>query len=202
MNLTTVDEINRNFCMKISTLILLLPYFFAVMGAASCGETEKIYADTQNYEPPAPPVELLALGDSYTIGQSVAEADRWPNLLAHQLQAAGLAVKRTEIIARTGWRTDNLATAIETQKPDSNFNLVGLLIGVNNQYQGHPLQEYETQFTELLQTAIALFAGLALAFLLEYLNDRLRDADTAGEALGLPVLGQIPLAAGRKRGVV
>jgi capsular polysaccharide biosynthesis protein len=58
----------------------------------------------------------------------------------------------------------------------------------------------------ILQTAIALFAGLALAFLLDYLNDRLRDADSARDALDLPILGQIPgqggtlAARGRGRG--
>jgi lysophospholipase L1-like esterase len=144
--------------MKMMSILLLLQALLAFAGLSGCAEPEQLYADTENYQPTAP-VQLLALGDSYTIGQSVAEADRWPNQLAKGLQASGLEVARTQIIARTGWTTGNLIGAIQTQKPDSNFNLVGLLIGVNNQYQGRTLAEYETQFTQLLQTAIAQAGG-------------------------------------------
>lgn len=104
-------------------------------------------------------VRLLALGDSYTIGQNVAEADRWPNQLARKLAAGNVFVDSVRIIAKTGWRTDNLADAIATQQPDSNWNLVGLLIGVNNQYQGRPVSAYGPEFEALLQTSIALAGG-------------------------------------------
>jgi lysophospholipase L1-like esterase len=141
--------------MKMPSLLIFIQALLAYAAISGCAEPEQLFADTDQYKAPTAPIELLALGDSYTIGQSVAEADCWPNQLAKNLKDAGLEVARTQIIARTGWTTANLTAAIQTQKPDSNFNLVGLLIGVNNQYQGRTLAEYETQFTQLLETAIA-----------------------------------------------
>ena len=143
----------------LSILFLLQMAVFAFAGMSGCAQPEQLYYEPDTTTAPSAPVQLLALGDSYTIGQSVAESDRWPNQLAKGLQVGGLKVDRTQIIARTGWTTANLIGAIQTQKPDSNFNLVGLLIGVNNQYQGRTLAEYQTQFTQLLQTAIALAHG-------------------------------------------
>ncbi len=144
--------------MKWFSLLLALPFALAAIALAGCDKPEQLIDEPAPIIAPAA-IELLALGDSYTIGQSVAEPDRWPNLLAKGLQESALEVKRTQIIARTGWTTANLISAIQTQKPDSNFNLVGLLIGVNNQYQGRTLAEYQTQFTQLLNTAIALAHG-------------------------------------------
>ncbi|MBX2898681.1 MAG: SGNH/GDSL hydrolase family protein [Cyclobacteriaceae bacterium] len=96
----------------------------------------------------------LALGDSYTIGESVTEAERWPNQLA-----AKLKIGKPEIIATTGWRTDQLQAAIADAKLKPDYDLVSLLIGVNNQYQGKPVAVYEKQFEELVQTAIQLAKG-------------------------------------------
>ncbi|HEX2122468.1 MAG TPA: SGNH/GDSL hydrolase family protein [Thermoanaerobaculia bacterium] len=95
----------------------------------------------------------LALGDSYTIGESVAESERFPVQLAREL---GLG--DPQIIARTGWTTDELNAAIDAANPQGPFELVTLLIGVNNQYRGRSADEYRTQFTALLQRAIG-FAG-------------------------------------------
>lgn len=133
----------------------LLLIAFACVSLFAC-------ADEDTPKPQSEPirqVRLLALGDSYTIGQSVAEADRWPNQLARKMAAGNVFVDSVRIIAKTGWRTDNLADAIATQQPDSNWNLVGLLIGVNNQYQGRPVSAYGPEFEALLQTAIALAGG-------------------------------------------
>lgn len=102
------------------------------------------------------PVNLLALGDSYTIGQSVSANERWPAQLMQALQEAGFATGDLKIIAQTGWRTDNLKNAINQQLPLNGFNLVSLLIGVNNQYQGGTTQAYGPQFEDLLNQAIAL----------------------------------------------
>lgn len=110
-------------------------------------------------EVPQRPIKYLALGDSYTIGESVAEADRWPNVLARALEARGMAVDTTRIIARTGWRTDNLLNGIAAEKPSHDQDLVSLLIGVNNEYQHRPIDEYRAQFQQCLDTAIALAGG-------------------------------------------
>jgi len=88
------------------------------------------------------PVRYLALGDSYTIGASVAPGERWPVQLAAQLRTNGLIVAEPLIIARTGWTTDELMTGIERQQPQGPFDLVSLLIGVNDQYRGRSGDEY------------------------------------------------------------
>lgn len=106
------------------------------------------------------PVTFLALGDSYTIGESVAVSERWPVQLAAQLVARGIAVKDPKIIAKTGWRTDELKAAIETDNELAPpYGLVSLLIGVNNQYQGKSVESYAPEFEELLQIAIKLAGG-------------------------------------------
>ena len=102
---------------------------------------------------------FLALGDSYTIGEGVATEERWPAQLARRLRAQGLAIGEPEVIARTGWTTDELATAIDAAAPQPPHALVSLLIGVNNQYRGRPLDEYAAQFGALLATAIAQAGG-------------------------------------------
>lgn len=105
------------------------------------------------------PVRFLALGDSYTIGQSVPESDRWPVQLAERLKNLGAEIEELKIIARTGWRTDNLLDAIAAEKPHSDYNLVSLLIGVNNQYQGRDIAIYPVEFRQLLNKAIELCGG-------------------------------------------
>lgn len=106
-----------------------------------------------------PSMKYLALGDSYTIGESVAEPESWPNQLAAWLSAKRNVEIKTSIIATTGWRTDNLANAITIAKLKNEYDLVSLLIGVNNQYQGKPIEQYEIEFEQLLKTAIALAGG-------------------------------------------
>lgn len=105
------------------------------------------------------PIRYLALGDSYTIGQSVEYKERWPRQLFDSLKSKGYETDTIDFIAQTGWRTDDLQRAINTQNPDSNYNMVSLLIGVNNQYQGFPLDKYKTEFPVLLERAIALAQG-------------------------------------------
>src|SRR5664279_4313226 len=106
------------------------------------------------------PVRFLALGDSYTIGESVAPTLRWPMQLSDSLQARGIPTDTLRIIATTGWRTDNLINAIKNQHLESqNYNLVSLLIGVNNQYQGRPFSQYVTEFPALVDSAIRYAGG-------------------------------------------
>ena len=103
-------------------------------------------------------MRYLALGDSYTIGESVDESERWPVQLVALLRAAGISIADPLIIARTGWTTDELDAAINRAGPRGPFDLVTLLIGVNNQYRGRDAEEYRSQFINLLQRAIE-FAG-------------------------------------------
>ena len=105
------------------------------------------------------PLTFLALGDSYTIGESVAEEERWPNQLAGALSKKGKNVSKPTIIATTGWRTDNLKEAILKANLKNEYDLVSLLIGVNNQYQGKPAEQYAIEFEELLKVAISLAKG-------------------------------------------
>jgi lysophospholipase L1-like esterase len=104
-------------------------------------------------------VRYLALGDSYTIGHGVETAQRWPEILKTRLEARGVAFDTLQIIARTGWTTGNLQAAMQSAQLDSGYTLVSLLIGVNNEYQYRPLDEYRLQFRSLLNQAIALAAG-------------------------------------------
>lgn len=97
----------------------------------------------------------LALGDSYTIGQSVGDSDRYPVQAVKMLKARGDTVEPPEIIAVTGWTTANLLYALAQSPPRlKTYSRVTLLIGVNNQYQGGALSTYRTEFTQLLQMAI------------------------------------------------
>lgn len=103
-------------------------------------------------------LSFLALGDSYTIGEAVAVEGRWPHQLAAALRAQGVDLADPQTIATTGWTTDELDAGIDAAAPQGPYGFVSLLIGVNNQYRGRPLDEYRHQFEALLQRAIG-FAG-------------------------------------------
>lgn len=97
----------------------------------------------------------LALGDSYTIGEGVAINEAWPVQLTEQLRQRGHKVAPPKIIARTGWTTRNLITNIESEiDVQRQFDLVSILIGVNNQYQGKPVSEFEVELEEIFRKAI------------------------------------------------
>jgi len=104
---------------------------------------------------------FLALGDSYTIGESVDARDRWPVQLARLLREKRTAVADPQIIARTGWTTDELSRAMDAEAPVGPYQLVTLLIGVNNQYRGRSVADFRPQFRALLQRAVALAGGRA-----------------------------------------
>lgn len=97
----------------------------------------------------------LALGDSYTIGQGVAEHDRWPNQLKTRLRTANIDLTEVTILARTGWTTSALLSAIRNEKP-KNHDLVSLLIGVNNQYQNLSFNSFKNEFDQLLDLGLSL----------------------------------------------
>lgn len=101
-------------------------------------------------------LRFLALGDSYTIGESVNPEERWPVQLEAALEAKNILMEEPEIIAKTGWTTDELISAVEREAPQGPFDLVSLLIGVNNQFRGYSTDTYRQEFVQLLGTAISL----------------------------------------------
>jgi lysophospholipase L1-like esterase len=133
-------------------------------------------------------LRYLALGDSYTIGEGVADGERWPQLWAAALARIGNDVEAPRILAQTGWTTDELAAAMDSAGPLGTWDLVSLLIGVNDQYRGRGAEEFAANYAKLLRRAIAL-AGDRAAHVL---------------ALSIPDWGVTPFAkaAGRDRAAV
>jgi lysophospholipase L1-like esterase len=130
--------------------ILFLTFF------ASCSNNDNSgLIPTENNQK----IRYLALGDSYTIGQSVCETCRFPEQLKRQLEITLNANVTLKIIAQTGWTTGTLINEIVVENPSNDQDLVTLLIGVNNQYQNQPFAVYEQQFPELLNSAIFLAKG-------------------------------------------
>jgi lysophospholipase L1-like esterase len=127
-----------------------------------------------------PAFRYLALGDSYTIGESVPESDRWPDQLASRLQAQGVQTEITTI-ARTGWTVNELWQAIQVKPPEGTYDLVTLLIGVNDQYRGHPAVGYRDDFRFILNIAIEYAGGDPNRVIV----------------LSIPDWGMTPFAAGR-----
>jgi lysophospholipase L1-like esterase len=101
--------------------------------------------------------KYLALGDSYTIGELLSYKENFPSQLVDLLQKNGLPITLEKLIAVTGWTSDELLKAIEIERPAFDYDIVSLLIGVNNQYRNYPTQDYRWQFYALLCQAI-LFA--------------------------------------------
>ena len=102
----------------------------------------------------------LALGDSYTIGEGVEESGRYPNQAVETLRSKNLIFDKPTIIAKTGWTTDELDKGIEVAGIEGKtYDLVTLLIGVNNQYRGRPVSDYETEFRKMLTKAIRFADG-------------------------------------------
>ncbi|MBL8892155.1 MAG: SGNH/GDSL hydrolase family protein [Planctomycetaceae bacterium] len=102
---------------------------------------------------------VLSLGDSYTIGEGVAENERWPVQMVDELRVQGRAIQSPQIIAKTGWTTDELQAEIQQTELAPRYDWATLLIGVNNQYRNRDLEEYRQQFRELLTLAIDKVAG-------------------------------------------
>lgn len=105
-----------------------------------------------------PAFRYLALGDSYTIGESVPVEDRWSHQLARLLESEGIQTEVT-IIARTGWTVKELWEGIQAKPPQGTYDLVTLLIGVNDQYRGYPVDGYRKDFQFMLGKAIEYAGG-------------------------------------------
>lgn len=131
-------------------------------------------------------MRFLALGDSYTIGEGVPPAERWPVQLASLLRKDGIALDEPQIVATTGWTTDELWAGIDRAAPSGSFELVSLLIGVNNQYRGRDIDEYRAQFADLLGRAIQFAARQPRRVLV----------------LSIPDWGVTPFARGRDRAAI
>lgn len=102
------------------------------------------------------PLRYLALGDSYTVGEGASPQARWPTQLVERLRQQGIAIDNPKIVASTGWSTDELSAGMDRAALAPGYDLVTLLIGVNNQYRGRPAKEYRDQFRTLLRRAVTL----------------------------------------------
>ena len=125
----------------------------------------------------------LALGDSYTIGESVDPSLRWPVQLVERLKKDSVNIADADIIAQTGWTTDELMSSIESTEPGNDYDLVSLLIGVNNQYRGRDIYNFREELVELIDIAVS-------------------SADSVPEniiVLSIPDWGVMPFAAGRDK---
>ncbi len=140
--------------------------------------------------PPAPAapgtLRYLALGDSYTIGEGLAPAERWPVVLAAALREDGLGVADPEIIATTGWTVAELDAGIDAADPRGPFTLVTLLIGVNDQYRGGTVEAYRPAFRAMLTRAVGFAGGDARRVVV----------------LAIPDWGVTPFAEGRDRAAI
>ena len=137
---------------KIIVPILLLLFI-------SCSSDKTAVVDLQQNQNSIRIISYAALGDSYTIGESVCQTCRFPEQLKASLQALNTKVN-LDIIAQTGWTTTNLKSSISLQLPNNNYDLITLLIGVNNQFQNKPFSLYEQEFPELVTIAITKASGL------------------------------------------
>jgi lysophospholipase L1-like esterase len=129
---------------------------------------------------------FLSLGDSYTIGEGVQLAETFPYQAMQLLREQGRLFTAPEIIARTGWTTDELDNAIAGARLLPVYDLVTLLIGVNNQYRGRTCEEYTEQFQSLLLQAIGFTGGRAGRVIV----------------LSIPDWGVSPFAADRDRSAI
>lgn len=133
---------------------ILLTLALGCLACVSDSETDGFVASS------APDgLPFLSLGDSYTIGESIEETARWSVQLAEMLREEGIQVASPDIIARTGWTTAELADAIKVSKNEKRYDLVSLLIGVNNQYRGQSVERFRTEFKDLLQTSLNYAKG-------------------------------------------
>ncbi len=133
----------------------LLPLLMLVVGALACVGVWSFAANSALQERKSMH-SFLALGDSYTIGESVRDTERWPVQLAARLREQGIVIDAPRIVATTGWTTDELSAAMDDTTFAPPYALVTLMIGVNNQFRGRDVAEYRVQFDALLLRAIRL----------------------------------------------
>ncbi|MCC8360563.1 SGNH/GDSL hydrolase family protein [Salinimicrobium sediminilitoris] len=130
------------------TYLLPLCFIFLLTGCKE-NESENVTVVQEDA------LRYLALGDSYTIGESVRAEMRWPVQLVERLRKEGLDIEDPRIIATTGWTTQDLLSAMEAQLNNEKFDLVSVSIGVNNQYQGKSIDAYREDLYEIFERAIS-----------------------------------------------
>lgn len=159
--------------------VFILFSFFTIAGSFSNQPNDPEMALKKN--------TYLAIGDSYTIGESVAPAENFPNQAVQLLQKENSVTIEARIIAKTGWTTDELEAGIiaaDKEEPlQPSYDFVSLLIGVNNQYRGRSVEEYKPEFEALLKKAIRLAGNKARHVVV----------------LSIPDWGITPFAEGRNR---
>ncbi|HMA76973.1 MAG TPA: GDSL-type esterase/lipase family protein [Candidatus Krumholzibacteriaceae bacterium] len=153
---------------------VLLFAVYALLFIAACDSKDAIDSNGLTF---------LALGDSYTIGESVPARQRWPYILADSLRAAGVKIEKPEIVAKTGWTTGELDAALADSNITRSYGLVSLLIGVNNQYRGLSVERFRKEFKALLDNAVLLAGGKPQNVFV----------------ISIPDWGVTPFAAGRDR---
>lgn len=139
----------------------LFSLFIAVCLSACSSSSNNLYNDETLEPRDTLDISILALGDSYTVGTGVCEGCSFPLQLKDSLAKVRNPIYRSQIdiIARTGWTTEDLIGAINSNDPNTDYDLVTLLIGVNNQFQGQAFAFYESEFPSLLNRAISLADG-------------------------------------------
>jgi len=142
--------------MNITPVIVLL---ISLLGCAKSSTHTDIGMDTIQTEQSGNQLSYLALGDSYTIGEAVPQDQSFPSQLAAAANLQNLKIGKPTIVATTGWTTNELQTAIKSSSLQPKYDMVTLLIGVNNQYRGYSIDTYRTEFKDLLQTAINYAGG-------------------------------------------
>lgn len=138
-------------------------------------------------------INYLALGDSYTIGESVLESERFPFQLSDELRNSGYKIKAPLIIAKTGWTTDELSAALDEKEPIDKFDFVTLLIGVNNQYRGRDAEEFRKEFIQLLNRAAGYTHSIKNVIIVSipdwgvtpFAVDKGRDSQKVGEEIDI-----------------
>lgn len=154
------------------------------------GVTFSFCTTSKNESVTSEPVELkksyLALGDSYTVGEGVSSAEAFPALLIQKLKEKQLEFDTPNVVAKTGWTTGELLQALDDANIQRNFDLVTLLIGVNNQYRGLSVEEYRIELRELLKRAL-VFAS---------------NKPENVRVISIPDWGVSPFAEGRDRALI
>ena len=130
--------------------------FILLFGASISSCSRSTINNTGNMQPQK---KYLALGDSYTIGEAISTRQNFPNQLVDSLAQEGIKIAAPRIIATNEWTTTDLKNAITLAQPTKDHDLVTLLIGVNNQYQQKPVALFNTEFRELLESAVTFAKG-------------------------------------------